>query len=83
MSATATAVRQPPGARPRFGRRLGLSATYAREDDGNLAWLDPYFGSTCFRLGYERAVADGIVARFTVALVGVQFSPSERPSTAS
>ena len=62
---------------PRFGRRLGLSATYAREDDGNLAWLDPYFGGTCFRLGYERAVADGIVARFTVALVGVQFSPGE------
>lgn len=63
---------------PRFERRLGLSATYAREDDGNLAWLDPYFGGTCFRLGYQRAVADGIVARFTVALVGVQFSPDER-----
>jgi RNA polymerase primary sigma factor len=29
----------------RFRRRLGLSATYAREDDGNLAWLDPYFGA--------------------------------------
>jgi superfamily II DNA or RNA helicase len=63
---------------PRFGRRLGLSATYAREDDGNLAWLDPYFGGTCFRMGYERAVADGVVARFTVTLVGVQFSPGER-----
>ncbi len=62
----------------RFGRRLGLSATYPREDDGNLAWLDPYFGGTCFRLGYERAVADGIVARFSVTLVGVQFSPGER-----
>ena len=63
---------------PRFGRRLGLSATYAREDNGNLAWLDPYFGGTCFRLGYERAVADGIVARFRVVLLGVQFSSSER-----
>ncbi len=63
---------------PRFGRRLGLSATYAREDNGNLAWLDPYFGGTCFRLGYERAVADGIVARFSVVLLGVQFSSSER-----
>ena len=63
---------------PRFGRRLGLSATYAREDTGNLAWLDPYFGGTCFRLGYERAVADGIVARFSVVLLGVQFSSSER-----
>ena len=63
---------------PRFGRRLGLSATYARDDNGNLAWLDPYFGGTCFRLGYERAVADGIVARFSVVLLGVQFSASER-----
>ncbi len=63
---------------PRFAHRLGLSATYARDDDGNMAWLDPYFGSTCFRLGYERAVADGVVARFTVTLIGVQFSPGEQ-----
>jgi superfamily II DNA or RNA helicase len=62
----------------RFSRRLGLSATYAREDDGNLVWLDPYFGGTCFRLGYDRAVADGVTARFTVTLVGVQFSPDEQ-----
>ncbi|MGH9073629.1 MAG: DEAD/DEAH box helicase, partial [Acidimicrobiales bacterium] len=37
----------------RFARRLGLSATYARDDDGHLAWLDPYFGPTCFRMGYR------------------------------
>lgn len=63
---------------PRFRRRLGLSATYARDDDGNLAWLDPYFGSTCFRLGYDRAVGDGIVARFTATLIGVRLAPDER-----
>ncbi len=62
----------------RFRRRLGLSATYARTDDGNLAWLDPYFGGTCFRLGYARAVAEGITARFTVSLVGVRFFPAEQ-----
>ncbi len=62
----------------RFRRRLGLSATYARDDDGNLAWLDPYFGGTCFRLGYGRAVAEGIIARFTVTMVGVAFLPSEQ-----
>ncbi len=62
----------------RFRRRLGLSATYAREDDGNLAWLDPYFGGTCFRLGYARAVGDGVTARFTVTSVGVRFSPGEQ-----
>jgi superfamily II DNA or RNA helicase len=63
---------------PRFRWRLGLSATYAREDDGNLAWLDPYFGGTCFRLGYARAVGDGVTARFTVTFVGVRFSVEER-----
>ena len=56
---------------PRFRRRLGLSATYARDDDGNLAWLDPYFGGVCFRLDYRRAVADEVTARLTVSLVGV------------
>ncbi len=63
---------------PRFVNRLGLSATYARDDDGNLAWLDPYFGSTCFRLGYDRAVADGVVAQFNIVLVGVRFSRVEQ-----
>jgi superfamily II DNA or RNA helicase len=62
----------------RFRRRLGLSATYARDDEGNLAWLDPYFGGTCFRLGYARAVRDGVTARFTVTLVGVKFTPDEQ-----
>ena len=62
----------------RFSRRLGLSATYAREDDGNEEWLDPYFGGTCFRLGYQRALAEAVTARFTVALIGVRFSPGEQ-----
>lgn len=63
---------------PRFRRRLGLSATYGREDDGNVTWLDPYFGGTCFRLGYARAVGDGVTARFSVTLIGVRFSPAEQ-----
>lgn len=62
----------------RFTRRLGLSATYARDDDGVAAFLDPYFGGTCFRLGYRRAVSEGITARFTVTLLGVSFAPAEQ-----
>ena len=62
----------------RFRHRLGLSATYAREDDGHLSWLAPYFGRTCFRLGYARAVAEGVTARFRVALVAVQLLDRER-----
>lgn len=61
-----------------FARRLGLSATYARSDDGHLDWLDPYFGGTCFRMGYRRAIADGVTARFRVALLGVRFAAGER-----
>ncbi len=63
---------------PRFERRLGLSATYARDDDGHLDWLQPYFGRTCFQMGYRRAVDDGVTARFCVALVGVALLSEER-----
>lgn len=62
----------------RFERRLGLSATYGRSDDGNAAFLDPYFGDVCFRMDYRRAIADDVTAHFKVALVGVRFTASER-----
>lgn len=62
----------------RFPARLGLSATYDRADDGRLTWLDPYFGGTCFRLGYERAIADDVIARVRLALVAVRFGPGQR-----
>ena len=62
----------------RFPRRLGLSATYARSDEGNAEFLDPYFGDTCFRMDYRRAIADEVTAHFKVALVAVRFAPGER-----
>jgi superfamily II DNA or RNA helicase len=61
-----------------FARRLGLSATYARDDGAHVDWLEPYFGGTCFEMGYRRAVADGVIARFCLALVGVELSCEER-----
>ena len=61
-----------------FPHRLGLSATYARDDDGHVSWLDPYFGGTVFRMGYAEAINDGVLARFRVALVGVEFRDDER-----
>ena len=78
---SATATAPTPTASPShapFPRRLGLSATYARADDGHLTWLDPYFGGTCYRIGYERAIRDGIIAPFTVTLRGVELTPVER-----
>lgn len=62
----------------RFERRLGLSATYARSDDGNNRYLDPYFGGTCFRMDYRQAIADEVTAHFKVALIAVPFAPGER-----
>src|SRR5262249_8822322 len=61
----------------RFSRRLGISATYARSDDGHTTYLHPYFGKLCFRVGYRRAIDDNITAHFKVALVGVRFAPHE------
>jgi RNA polymerase primary sigma factor len=61
----------------RFTRRLGLSATYQRNDNGTTDWLEPYFGETCFLLDYERALRDKVISDFSVSLVGVMFSAAE------
>lgn len=62
----------------RFPKRLGLSATYERTDNGNDAYLDPYFGGTCFVMNYARAIAEEVTAHFRVALIAVRFSGGER-----
>ncbi|MGY1653318.1 DEAD/DEAH box helicase family protein [Geodermatophilus sp. SYSU D01119] len=64
--------------KPQFHARLGLTATFEREDDGVARHLEPYFGGVVFRCGYERGLADEILARFRVAFLGVEFSPEER-----
>ncbi|MFN3219823.1 MAG: DEAD/DEAH box helicase [Acidimicrobiales bacterium] len=58
----------------RFGSRLGLSATYARDDDGVDALLAPYFGPSCYRLGYAEAIADGVLSPYRVGLVGIEMN---------
>jgi superfamily II DNA or RNA helicase len=62
----------------RFSRRLGLSTTYVCNDGGNADFLDPYFGGVCYRLGYERALRNRVIAHFSAALIGVRFSAAER-----
>jgi superfamily II DNA or RNA helicase len=65
--------------REAFTRRLGLTATFARDDGGCEAFLAPYFGETCFQMGYAQAIEDEVTAHFKVALVGVDFgSETER-----
>ena len=61
-----------------FPHRLGLSATYARPDDGHLEWLLPYFGPTCYRLGYQRAAQDHVIAPFDITLIELECTEDER-----
>ena len=61
-----------------FRLRLALTATYERSDDGVREVLEPYFGEVVYRYGYDRAVADGALAPFRIALAGVHLTPGER-----
>jgi superfamily II DNA or RNA helicase len=61
-----------------FDRRLGLTATFEREDDGVDTYLRPYFGDIVFSLWYDRALVDGVIARFDIALGGVDLTPQEQ-----
>lgn len=61
-----------------FTRRLGLTATLERPDGGHIDWLVPYFGRVCLRLGYRRAIREGVVAQVALALVAVRFTVEER-----
>jgi RNA polymerase primary sigma factor len=60
-----------------FDRRLGLTATYEREDNGVAAYLDPYFGGVRYSVDYDEALRDKVIASFKIAFVGVQFEPAE------
>ena len=57
--------------------RLGLTATLQRGDEGDER-LSAYFGSTCFQIGYERAVRDDLIAPYKFALVSVPLTAEER-----
>jgi superfamily II DNA or RNA helicase len=64
----------------KFPRRLGLSATYQRDDLGNEKYLDPYFGGPepVYDIGFQRAIADEVVSPFVLAMIGVRFGSYER-----
>lgn len=62
-----------------YPRRLGLSATYERQnDDGVSKYLEPYFGSVIYAYGYKQALIDQVVAPFHLGMVGTDFTPYER-----
>ena len=61
-----------------FEARLGLTATLERDDGAHMTLLLPYFTSVVFTLGYRRALADGVIAPYKVALVGVDLTRDEK-----
>ncbi|MHB8191241.1 MAG: DEAD/DEAH box helicase [Ferrimicrobium sp.] len=62
---------------PEFTHRLGLSATYRRDDNGHDKFLLPYFERICYALNYDRARLDAVIADFGVVFVGVNLSDDE------
>lgn len=61
-----------------FEERLGLSATYERQDGLHEEILLPYFDEVVFTLGYERATREGVIAEVRVAMIGVDLSSEEQ-----
>jgi RNA polymerase primary sigma factor len=60
-----------------FNQRLGLTATFERSDGGHHTILRPYFGQVVYTLDYIRAAAEGVIAPFSVWLIGVPFTGAE------
>ncbi|HWC36256.1 MAG TPA: hypothetical protein VG650_15725 [Mycobacteriales bacterium] len=58
--------------------RLGLTSAYQRDDDGVATYLDRYFGGVSFSLGYDRALAEQVVASFDLATVSMLLTSPEQ-----
>ena len=80
LSRTSATVMQPRKADSaldeRFLRRLGLTAILERPDRLENE-LVKFFGPICYRMGYPQALADAVIAQFSVALVGIPMADPE------
>jgi RNA polymerase primary sigma factor len=73
-----------------YSQRLGLTATYERQDFGIEEFLRPYFkpspentvrrGEIVAGCSYARGLADGILAPFKVGLIPIRFTYHEQQS---
>ncbi|GAB4005073.1 DEAD/DEAH box helicase family protein [Nocardioides ultimimeridianus] len=61
-----------------YRRRLGLTATFERNDDGLESLLAYFGGDPVFRIGFRRAIDDDVVAHYDVQLLGVPLNARER-----
>ena len=62
---------------PYFTRRMGLTATYHRLDDGIEKYLNEYFNKVCYSLTYKQALNENVIAHFKIAFIGVNLSIQE------
>jgi superfamily II DNA or RNA helicase len=62
----------------KFETRLGLTATFERQDGAHEEILLPYFEAVVFRYEYAQAIKEGIIAEFKLATIGVSFTKRER-----
>ena len=61
-----------------YRRRLGLTATFERNDEG-LALLQRYLGGgPVYRIGFPEAIRTNVVARYDVKMLGVDLTAVER-----
>lgn len=63
---------------PAYRRRLGLTATFERNDDGIQDLLRYFGGRPVYEIGFPEAIAQGVVAHYDVKLLGVPLTPQER-----
>jgi RNA polymerase primary sigma factor len=65
--------------RAKYERRLGLTATLERSgDDAVDDVLLPYFGGSILKIGFDRALREGVVAPFELVMAPVGLSDEEK-----
>ena len=63
---------------PYFSRRMGLTATYQRQDDGVGEYLNPYFNRICYSFNYKQALEENVIAHFKIAYIGINMTELEK-----
>lgn len=61
-----------------YRRRLGLTATFERNDEGLAALMRYFGGGPVYRIGFAEAIGTDVVARYDVKLLGVDLTAKER-----
>ena len=65
--------------KPHFTRRLGLTATYEPDIEGETNEnLDSYFGGPVMTLEFDEAIDNDIISHFTVEFIGTELTSEER-----